>query len=83
MSMDMFVVARGELSDDAARDAVDAMCARLPGVSVAWDGGAFGGVMSFWRADLLSIERDDITEQLPAELQHGTRKRALVVSGSA
>jgi hypothetical protein len=85
MSMDMFLLARGELSDDAARGAIDATCGRLPGVSfAAWDGGAFGGVVSFWRAGIVSIERpDDISEQLPAGLRLGTRNRALVISAKS
>ncbi len=85
MSMDMFLLAPGELSDDAGRSAIDATCGRFPGVSfAAWDGGAFGGVVSFWRAEILSIERpDDISEQLPAELRDGTHNRALLISGKA
>jgi hypothetical protein len=81
MSMDMFLLVPGELSDDAARGAIDATCGRLPGVSfAAWDGGGFGGVVSFWGAGLVSIIADDVSEQLPEELQQ-ERDRALVISG--
>ncbi len=85
MSMDLFVLTPGELSDDAGRRAIDATCRRFPGLSfAAWDGGAVSGVVSFWRAELLSIERsDDLSEQLPAELRDGAHNRALVISGKA
>ncbi len=83
MSMDLFVLAGGGLSNDEARDAVVAMCGRLPGLSFsAWEGRELGGVVSFWGARLVSVRRtDDISEELPAPLAREKPRRALVVSG--
>jgi len=82
MSMDLFLLPRTELSDDAVRDAVNAMCARSPDVSFAgWDATAFGGVVSFWRVGLVSVESARARqEELPRTQAAGS---ALVISEKA
>jgi hypothetical protein len=85
MSMDMYLLPREELSADDARRAVGAICTRWPEVSFAqWSSDEFGGVVSFWRADFVSIERTSrIESELPAEVRQVTRGAALVISAKA